>query len=65
VSDEFIERLKENERVLGTLDDEKIGFLALSELMAEMAVGKEVPPGSKAKRIVLSAELAKRAGVKW
>lgn len=65
MSDPFIDSLKQNEKILQKLSDGNVIQLALSELMAEMAVGKDVPPGLKAKRISLSAELAKRAGVKW
>ena len=65
MSDKFIENLKKNEEILKKLSDANIISLALSELMQEMATGKDVPPGLKVKRISLSAELAKRAGVKW
>lgn len=65
MSDPFIEALKKNEEVLSTMSDDKIMFLALSELMSEMAIGKDVPPGTQAKRISLSVDLARRAGVKW
>ncbi len=65
MNDQMIENLKKNEEILGRLSDEQVGYLALSELMSEMAFGKDVPPGLKIKRISLSAELTKRAGVKW
>ena len=58
MSDEFIEALKKNEETLSKLSDEKIMYLALSELMVEMALGKDTPAGLKIKRIALSAELA-------
>ena len=65
MSDPFIDALLKNEETLSKLTDDKVMFLALSELMIEMSLGKDVPPGIKAKRISLSADLAKRAGVKW
>jgi len=64
-SDPFIDRIKENEEILSTLSNDQVVYLSLSELMSEMALGKDVPPGLKAKRISLSAELSKRAGIRW
>lgn len=65
MADPFVEALKKNEKLLAGLTDEQVQGLALSEFMMELAIGKNVPPGLKAKRISLSAELCKRAGVKW
>ena len=65
MGDPFIEALKMKEKTLSELSDDKVMYLALSEVLMEMAAGKDVPPGTKASRIVLSVELAKRAGVKW
>lgn len=65
MADEFIDRMRQNAEVLSGLSNEDVLMLALSELMSEMALGKEMPPGTKAKRIALSADLARRAGVKW
>ena len=63
--DLFIDRLKENEKILSTLSDEDLRSIALSEMMMELAMGDDVPPGVKAKRVALSAALAGRAGVKF
>ncbi len=65
MGDPFIDTIKENESILQKLDSQDLIFLALSELMSEMATGTDVPPGLKAKRISLSAELSKRAGIRW
>lgn len=65
MSDPFIDALKMKEKTLSELSDDKVMYLALSEVLAEMSVGKDVPLGTKASRVVLSVELAKRAGVKW
>jgi len=45
MDDQFIENLKKNEELLSRLTDGQVMSLALSELMAEMAVGKDVPLG--------------------
>ena len=65
MSDQFISSLKENEAILAKLSDDAVVLLALSKLMMEMCAGKDVPPGTKVKGICLSADLARRAGVKW
>ena len=65
--DPFVECLQKNDEVLSKLTDKQVVMLALSELMAEMSIGKDIPPGTKAKRMSLSAQLVGRAGVgvKW
>jgi hypothetical protein len=63
--DPFIESLKKNEELMKTLTVEQRMALALSELLMESATGADVPPGTKAKRIALSAVLTQDAGVKW
>ena len=65
MSDPFIDRIKENEAILSKLTDEQVILLSLSEIVLETAEGKDVPPGIKARRICLSAELSKRAGIRW
>ena len=65
MSDKFIDALRRNEVLLSNLDNEAIMCLAMSEILSEFAVGNDVPPRLKAKRISLSAELTKRAGVKF
>ncbi len=69
MGDELIERLKQSEKVLKELSNEQIIYLALSEILQEIAVspayGVEIPVGLKVRRISLSADLTRRAGVKW
>jgi len=62
--DPLIERMKQNEKVLKGLGDDKLIMLALSEVLDEL-LGNEVPPGILAKRISLSAELTKRSGIRY
>jgi len=65
VSDPFIEALQKSEATLKVLSDDDLVKLALSEVLANDAADPAVPPGIKVKMITLSAELAKRVGVKW
>ena len=65
MSDEFIDRLIENEKILKGMTDEQAVMLSLSEVLYESALGDDVPPGTKAKRISLSADLYRRAGVRF
>lgn len=65
MSDPLIDSLKENEKILSKLSDDDLIKLALAEIIMEMGMGRDVPPGTKAKRITLSAVLTQRAGVKW
>ncbi len=65
MSDPFIDRILENEKILKPLNKEQIIMLALSELMVEMANVKDAPPGTKAKRIALASNLSHRAGVRF
>lgn len=64
MDDPFVKRLQENEKVLSTLSDNDVIMLALSDIILEMT-GKDTPPGIQAKRITLSADLNRRAGVKF
>lgn len=65
MSDEFVKRLKESEAVCAGLSDGALVQIALSELLGEMAMGTDVPPGRKIKCMTLAAELAKRVGVRF
>ena len=65
MSDPFVESLKRNEETLKSLSNDSIVLLALSSIVFEMSVGTDIPIGTKSKCISLSAELAKRAGVRW
>lgn len=65
MSDPFVDRLLENAKILKSLTNEQAIMLSLSEVLYESALGDDVPPGTKAKRIALSADLYRRAGVKF
>lgn len=65
MTDPMIEALLRSEKVLKGLTDNDVIMLGLSELMTELALGKDIPPGLKAKRMALASSLASRAGVKF
>jgi len=64
MADPFIENIVRNEAILKKLSDDAVMLLAISEMCMEMTSITDVP-GSKAKFVALSAELSKRAGIKW
>ena len=64
MSDPFVARLLENEKILKPLSNEQVIMLALSEVVMELSMGLDVPPGSKAKSIALASALSLRAGGK-
>lgn len=65
MSDRMVDALVRSQKILESLENEKVIMLALSELMAEMATDREAPPGLRAKRMGLASSLAGRAGVKF
>lgn len=64
MSDTFAEAAKKHEKLFSKLGNGELVYLALSEILSEMSAGKDIPHNTKLKRIVLSTELLKRAGVK-
>jgi hypothetical protein len=65
MSDPMVDALLKSEAVLKGLQDNDVIMLALSEVLAEMAMDNKAPPGLRAKRMALAGSLASRAGVKF
>ena len=57
------DRLTEKQQALEALTDDKLVLLALSEILTEIANGKEVPLSVRIRLIALASMLASRLGV--